>query len=152
MNLKHQQAVWVGILFLLCACSNEPAPPTKPGVFAETKTGFIELTTYAEPAPNGSYSFPNARHGPASSAIRAIYVNLPNLVIAKAKVFWVPEVRFTIDEDRLTPFPIKTERRDADSYKIKCPDLGLQRAGYGLLKIPLTHGAADRMYVIQFGD
>jgi len=152
MNLKHQQAVWVGILLLLCACSNEPAPPTKPGVFAETQTGFIELTTYAEPAPNGSYSFPNLRHGPASSAIRAIYVNLPNLVITKTKVFWVADVRFTIDEDRLTPFPMKTECRATDSYKIKCPDLSFQRAGYGLLKIPMTHGATNRMYVIQFGD
>ena len=152
MNQKCQLAGWVVFLVILCACSHELAPPTKPGVFAETHTGFIELTTYAEPAQNGNYSFPNLRHSPVIPFIRAFYINLPNLTITNAKVFWVTDVRFTIHEDRHTPLPIQTDCLAPDSYKIKCPSLSLQQAGFGLLKLTLANGAADRMYVIKFSD
>ena len=133
------------------ACSQEPAAPTKLGVFAETPTGFIELATYAEPAQNGNYSFPNLRHSPSSQSIRAFYINRPNLAITNAKVFGVADVRFTIHADRQPPLPIQTACPAPDSYKIKCPNLSRQQAGFGLLKITPPN-AAERMYVIKLGD
>ena len=151
MNLIHQRVVSLTCLFFLCACSHNAIAPKEPGVFAETSTGLVKLTIYAEPELNNNYRFPNLRHSPASQTIRAFYVNMPGTSITNAKVFWAAEVLFTIHEDRYTPLPIQTECTAPDSYKIQCYTLSQQHAGYGLLKITMPNGAPARMYVVKLG-
>ena len=152
MNLKHQLVVGLASCFFLCACSPNFTPPTTTGVFADTSSGLIELTIFAEPSLDNNYSFPNLRHSPVIPNVRAFYVNLPNISINHAKVFLAAEVRFTIHEDRYTPLEIQTERLDNNSYKIQCPSLSHQQAGFGLLKIPMPPGSTNRMYVIKLAD
>jgi len=74
MNLKHLHIVGVAWLVLLCACSRELVPQEL-GVFADTSSGLIKLTTFAEGSPDNDYIFPSLRHSPASQTIRAFYVN-----------------------------------------------------------------------------
>ena len=152
MNLKHQLAAVVSSVIFLCACSQDFAPPSAPGVFADTSNGLVEITTYAEPTSTGNYSFPNLNHSPASPTIRAFYVNMSDVSIASAKVFWSGDVRFSIHEDRYSPLETQIECLTPNSYKISCPNLSRQHAGYALLRIKMPHGVTDRMYVVKLSD
>ena len=152
MNLKHQLITALLPVIFLCACSHDFVPPSDPGVFADTSKGLIEVTTYAEPSTTGNYSFPNLNHSPASPSIRAFYVNMSDISIASAKVFWSGDVRFTIHEDRYSPLETQIECLTTNSYKISCPNLSRQHAGYALLRIKMHRGVADRMYVVKLSD
>ena len=84
--------------------------------------------------------------------VSPIYVNMSDISIASAKVFWSGDVRFTIHEDRYSPLETQIECLTTNSYKISCPNLSRQHAGYALLRIKMHRGVADRMYVVKLSD
>ena len=138
--------------FLLLSCSHEPGPE-KLGVFAETGTGFVELTSFGEQNGIQTYNLETAPPPIVGGTVKSYLINLPDVKIANSKVFWTSTLDKFFDEKNARIIGSSLESAsDNNRYKISITDGNIPQSGYALLKVGMPLGTPDRMYIVQIGN
>lgn len=151
------------LVLFLSGCSHEAdqamaRQATRPGVYAVTPSGLVELPeygTYALDAISQEIHF-NFRH-PATdvTAPLGFVTNLPGVPIADAKIFLLPSIdggrwhKVFIDANDSKPIASSADVISPSVYKVIPADIPKGAAGFLCLWVKMPPGTDDRMYAVH---
>ncbi len=128
------------------------------GVYSLTTTGLLEITQYGVTTFDPISQEINFKFDQpiAQAAVPLGFVtNIPNAVIAEAKVFLLPSIeagrwhRHFVDAGDSKPIPSSAEAISGSIYKVTPSALPDPAAGFLCLWVKMPAGTEDRVYAIH---
>jgi len=140
------------IIFFAACTGSEEIKNMGIGISIKTEKGLVQITRYEEEHDDWDIYFivtPGSKVSP--SAIKAIYINIPEANISNTKLYFLDAYKVRFYPNSSEPLSINIEKMKNGVYKIVCNELKNKRdPGYLLLYVSMPLGIGDRLYEISF--
>jgi hypothetical protein len=131
---------------------------TRPGVFALTKTGLVEIQQYGAYALDPfsqEITFKFDQSIPQIAAVMGFVTNIPNAAITESKVFLLPTMeagrwhKLLVAPDDSKPIESSADAISGAIYKVIPDSLPDPATGFLCLLVKMPAGSNDRLYAVH---